>query len=498
MKKINTLLIACTVGIQLAFAVDPNHPYDDRRAPSSKAPVKNPPMLIALSSDDNFDIGGMQWILETLKSRKHHDGSSLRMSFYSNSGFSWHSDSYIDSLYGTFLEAYKGGNEVTSHTQSHPFCVNGDTRLSDTVILHELESNIEDLASIGIKKEHMYGFRTPYVTYTDSTFIAVKKAGFTYDASINDGIDLKPGEYHWPYTLDTKNSNNLNEDGLENPPLGWDTTQGPRPEPVEPSYAPGNHLAISYNNYMNDTPIRRHSGLWELPLYALRVPDSLIAPLDSSLGYKSGGMSIPALEVLIQQGGFTKERALATLKHHFRLIYEGNRSPMVVVFHTPNFSTTFSDFDDKYPNCSDPLDRQWIIEQFIDFALEQDDVWFVSGEQVINFCKEPVSVDAFRPDDFTAIPIDTSFVSIADEGGNPVSTNMQLTYHDRAVSISLPTPQKVTVAIISTSGRKLFEQQRSIQAGMNSVAIPVELSAGSYIVQISGAAINKSMKITIQ
>lgn len=493
MKKMNTLLISLTVGAQLALAVDPNHPYEDRRAPSPTAPVENPPMLIALSSDDNFNIEGMEWMIETLKTRKHRDGSNLRMSFYSNTEF-W-SASYTKRLYATFLEAYKMGSEVTSHTATHPFCVNGETRLSDEVILDELQRSIEDLESIGIPKEHMFGFRTPHVAYTDSTFIALKRAGFIYDASINDGMDLLPGEYNWPYTLDTPNSTNLNEDGLENPPGSWDVTMGPAPAPAEPSYAPGNHLALSYNNYMNDTPVRRHSGLWELPLYAFRAPDSLIPPLDSVLGYNSSGITMPLIEGLIQQGQFTKERALAVLKHHFKEVYNGNRAPMVVVFHTPNFSTTHTAVNVHYPNCSDPRDRQWIVEQFIDFALEQEDVWFVSGEQVINYCKNPVSVDAFRPDDYSAIPVEQ--VSIGSENVKQISAGA-VTCSDRTVSISLPNSQETTVSVMSLTGRKLAEQKSPMTAGMNHYSIPAGLSAGTYIVQISGAQFSRSLKVTLQ
>ncbi len=492
------IVAALMLAVTQLFAVDPNNSYTDRRAPSQVAPVDNPPMLIALSSDDNFNIEGMEWMIETLRSRKHRDGSCLRMSFYSNTEF-WLGSSYVNKLYGTFLQAYKMGNEVTSHTASHVYCVNGDTRLSNEVILDELERSIEDLASIGIKKEHMAGFRTPYVTYTDSTFIALKKAGFTYDASINDGMDLTPGEYNWPYTLDTPNSKNLNEEGMENPPGVWDeATLGPAPLPAEPSYAPGNHLAISYNNYMNGTPIRKHSGLWELPLYAIRVPDSLIAPLDSSLGYGSGGICMPLVEGLLEQGKFTKERALESLKHHFKEVYNGNRAPMVLVLHTPNFSITNHNANEKYPNCSDPINRQWIIEQFIDFALEQEDVWFVSGEQVINFCKRPVSVDLFHPDNFSDIPIDTIPLSIVNNGVKPVNSTTNFTYSNRTISISFITPQETTVSILSLSGRKIVEQQSFMQAGSNQYAIPWALSAGTYIVQVAGAEFTQSMKITLQ
>jgi len=471
MIKKYVLITALTVGVQLCSAVDPGRLYADRKAPSTDAPVENPPMLIALSSDDNYNIEGMLWMINTLETRKHVDSSNLRMSFYCNTGFLGNSRSYVDALYATFLQAYKMGNEVSSHTATHPFCVNGEERLSDREILAELNQSIDDLVSIGIKREHMYGFRTPYVAYTDSTFIAVKQAGFTYDASLSDAAD---GNYHWPYTLDTKNSFNLNDNGLENPPESWDEeTDGPSPEPIEPSFAPGNHLSLSYNNYTNRTPVRKHSGLWEIPLYTLQVPDSLIPPLDSALGYGSKGLVLPTIEGLIQEGDFTKEQTLETLKHQFKEIYNGNRAPMVVVFHTPNFSTTNNIFNETYLKCSDPLDRQWIVEQFIDFALAKEDVWFVSGEQVINYCKNPVPADEFKPDEYSSIPIDTTNATAIHTRAKPVS-HRGVSLVNRNLHLSLANVTSATITICNLRGQEIAPAKQ------------VQLTDGKGIVPLDG------------
>lgn len=414
---------AVLLGTQALLAVNPNHSYSDRKAPSTKAPVDNPPMLIVLGSDDNYNIEGMEWITESIAERRHADSTRLRMSFYCNT--EWDYQLGLNGLFETFQKAYALGNEVSSHTASHIKCSAPDgssDRLSDTVIYDEMIRNIDSLAALGIKKEHMFGFRTPQLAVTDSTFTAVQRVGFDYDCSIYDaGLTFTAGEYHWPYTLDTKNSFRINEDGLEKPS---DWSQGI--EPIEPSYAPGNHLSFSNNNATNRAPVRRHSGLWELPVYLLTAPQNLHAVIDKHFGYQAGGLVGGSFEDLIQGdtsntvprkyygAALTKEQGLEVLKHHFEKVYKGNRSPMTILLHSNNFSPTTGN-DEMFPQCSKAEDRQWLVEQFMNYALSKKEVWFVSGEQAIKYCQNPVSADQFNPDDYTAIPVtDTTTYEIID------------------------------------------------------------------------------------
>lgn len=511
MKKAHTIVLTLTAAVQLLFAVDPNHPYEDRRAPSQEPPIENPPMLIVLGADDNFNLEGMEWMLQTLADRKHSDGSNLRMSFYCNSRWSWMPNK--DELMQTFKTAYLMGNEVTSHTATHIKCsapVGDPTRYSDDTIYAEIQSNIDDLAELGIKKEHMIGFRTPYLAITDSTFIAVQRAGFTYDCSIVSWSQYKPGKYNWPYTLDTKNSMLLNNDGLELPPLWWDTTtSGPRPEPIEPSYAPGNHLSVAYNNYTNRAPIRKHSGLWELPLYQVYCHDSLISKLDKGMGYTTGGAASLGLEDLVMGDttngpdktvkgpAFTKEEALETLKHHFNLVYNGNRSPMTLLLHTPNFSPTTGN-DHNYQSCSDAKDRQWFVEQFIDFALTKEDVWFVSGEQAINFCRQPVSADEFDPNAFSAIPVEvTSIVS-----KKPREASMFKSYlhsiSSENLSLTIHEAGEYSIKILSLNGRELRSFKKYLSTGSHILKMDKALVNSMVVCQISFDGKSKFEKVVIK
>lgn len=509
----NILAILLLNSLQL-FAIDPNNPYTDRRAPLSDAPHENPPMLIALSSDDNFDLKGMEWMIETLNSRRHADSSNLRMTFFCNTRWgNWKKD--VNQLYASFKEAYNWGNEVTSHTATHIACVstvNGEKiRLSDDSIYNDIEHSIIDLENIGIAREHMAGFRTPYVSITDSTFIAIKKMGFTYDASAVDGQVSLPGDFHWPFTIDTPNDTLLNEDGLELPPSWWDETlMGPTPEPIEVSYLPGNHLSFNYNNYTNRAPIRQHSGLWELPLNALYAPDSLINHVNEALGYISGGIAGISIEELIMGdtsdsetpvatgAEMSKEQALATLIHTFDETYAGNRSPMSIVFHTPNFSEGFNEYNYLYPYCNDPLDRQWIVEQFIDYALQKEEVWFVSGEQVINYCKNPVSVDNFHPDNFSDISI-TATTDIHQINSMATKSNctIQLTSGNK-LSLKINKSGFYTVKILSLNGRVLFSQKSSFSVGKHIIEIGDIEFNGIVVAQVKLGSHMNFKKIILQ
>ncbi len=506
MKKRYATIAAALMISSHAYSVG-TYDYSDRRAPSSEAPVENPPMLVVLGSDDNYNLEGMEWMNRVLAERKHSDGSNIRMSFYSNTR--WQYQTQNEKLFKEFKKSYDMGNEVSSHTASHIMCSapeGSSKRLSDDAIYAEIQNNISDMEKMGIKKEHMFGFRTPYLALTDSTYTAIKKSEFLYDCSVYEGFNEKPGGYYWPYTLDTKNGFNLDGNGLEMGPSWWDeATMGPKPAPMEPSFAPGNHLAFTYNNYTNRAPIRQHSGLWVLPAYIIVAPDSMVAHLDTAFGYWTGGIVGGTLEDLFfgdlsgkkpkkaQGAAFTKEQALQTLIHHFDNVYAGNRTPLTLCFHTPNFSPTINQ-DNVSPNCS-YKDRQWVVEQFLDYCLTKKDTWIVSGEQAINYCRKPVPADQFVADEYSAIPVATTsaaepivkksgFVTINGLKGSTLSLNI-----DRA--------DQYRITLFSPSGRELSTMTKTLEQGMQSVDLAAGAS-GMVLVQVERNGMVVTQKMNLQ
>lgn len=500
------ITLAGLLSVQSLLAVNPDHSYLDRCTPSRVSPVENPPMLIVMGSDDNFNTEGMEWMLDVLSKRKHKDGSNLRMSFYCNTRWSDISDT--NALFKTFKKAYDMGNEVTSHTATHIKCaapVGSEDRLSDDSIYTEIMNNIDDLERIGIKREHMFGFRTPYLAITDSTYIAVQRAGFDYDCSAYEGQDqilgARPGNFRWPFTIDTKNDVFLSENGLELPPLWWDPNDMGELLPIEPSYIPGNHLAISNNNRVNRAPIRKHSGLWELPVYCIYAPDSLVGKLDTAYGYQTGGIAGEAFDVLlsgdttgqklVRGAAFTREQGLETLTHHFDAVYNGNRSPMTILFHTQNFSPTTGN-DHHFPRCTDAKDRQWMVEQFVDYALSKDNVWFVSGEQAINYCKNPVSAENFKPDSYSAIePLTTKILPFYQE---VKSSNTSISYSNKKLRLQVSQKGVHQIEICSLNGKLLKVIKEEFVEGVHDIVADINYN-GIALVRVLHPSGSNVMKV---
>ncbi len=91
-----------------------------------------------------------------------------------------------------------------------------------------------------------------------------------------------------------------------------------------------------------------------------------------------------------------KEQSIKTLKNTLDLMYAGNRTPMTVGAH----SQMYFGEETSFPNISSETDRQAVFTEFLDYAIGFDNVWFVTGAQVINYMKKPVKSSEFDPDDY--------------------------------------------------------------------------------------------------
>jgi hypothetical protein len=348
-----------------------------------QAPVDNPPMLIVLGSDDNTSPEGLDWIISYLEDRTHDDGTDLRMSFYANTHMG--SDSWENNpdLVQQMTRAYQNGHEVSSHTATHPHFVdgaawlldeNGDTigrnedqvRLSLDEIREEIVQNIEVLETAGIPREHMRGFRTPYLAFSDSVFTIAKELGFEYDCSVTESQG-NPVAHRWPYDM-----NNGIIDGSDQ--SWWITT--------------------------HDTPVRSHPGLWQLPSYSIQAHPDDWAYLESLASWNTEGL-VTGLDWNMwaePEGGveFNKDQSIRALKYTLDEKLRGSRAPMAFGMHSQYYVEGGSSF----PNINGYMEKRAIIEEFIDYALQQDNVWFVNGAQVIEYMKNPVSAENFNPDDY--------------------------------------------------------------------------------------------------
>lgn len=387
MKQLKALLSTACAASYL-FAVGGDYDYSSRQAPSQTAPVSNPPQLIILGSDDNTSEEGLDWLVEYLKSKKHSDGTALHMSFYSNTQYwSYSEEGTIkvrEDLIGAHKRAYAENHEITNHTKDHIYCVEGKAgpdqkRLGIDKIQTQMQDVIEIMEANGISPKTMKGFRTPYLAYSDSTFSAAVNEGFTYDCSVNEGGEWGQyaGNYYWPYTLDQM----VDGDG---------------------NYAPGNNKQYSWWSKTYDTPIRKHDGYWELPCYLWVADPQDTAYMSQVFPYEHGGKITGLDWNLWAEAKFNKDQSLRCLKYTLDKMYDGNRTPFTVGMH----SQYYIDYkgQSSFTNITNHLDRRWVIEKFIDYALSKgDDIYFVSGSQAIAYCMNPVSADEFNPDDYLTI-----------------------------------------------------------------------------------------------
>ncbi|KAL4440382.1 hypothetical protein ABPG75_003383 [Micractinium tetrahymenae] len=101
------------------------------------------------------------------------------------------------------------------------------------------------------------------------------------------------------------------------------------------------------------TKAERWPGLWEVPLWVLQTSNY---PMDA---------------YAMDPGG----DVFQLLKINFDAAYSGNRAPIPIYMHKP---WMVEDSNQKY------------VQQFMDYALQKGDVWFVTMHQLIDWMRNPI------------------------------------------------------------------------------------------------------------
>ncbi|KAF8899375.1 hypothetical protein BD779DRAFT_1607831 [Infundibulicybe gibba] len=218
------------------------------------------------------------------------------------------------------------------------------TSLSYTnyTLVTEINGNLIALNALaGIPMTAMKGFRAPFLNYTADTLKLLYKSRFTYDSSATAAVPVTDPDTdaYWPYTLDNGMANNcLTVPG---------TCQG---EPKLP-------------------------GLWEIPMYAF---------------FDNAGAAGPHLmdPWLDNANGANRPNDTATLEYMMKTFndhYNGNRQPIGLYTHPIHLSRT-------YPGVNAQNSTIDMINIFLDWAQEQQNVWIVSNEQLLDWVRHPVPV----------------------------------------------------------------------------------------------------------
>ncbi|TFY78825.1 hypothetical protein EWM64_g5184 [Hericium alpestre] len=235
---------------------------------------------------------------------------------------------------------FVAGNEIADHTMTHVGTPPDD----------EVDGNLIALNALaGIPLSSIIGFRAPFLNYSMDTLKHLAAAKFTYDSSASASIPVTDSgtDAYWPYTLDYGMAN----DCLAVPGMC-------KGEPKLP-------------------------GFWEVPMYALfdsRGPDG-IHLMDPWLDTADGNTAV------------NDSATLEFMKSTFSAHYGNNRQPFGLYTHPIHVSRSV-------PGATVSNSTIAMINAFLDWAQEQNNVWIVSSEQLLAWVRNPVPVsqlDSFEP-----------------------------------------------------------------------------------------------------
>ncbi len=363
--------------------------------PPANLPVEQVPLFVTMGFDDNGHSGwidesrieGMRWASEFFASLTNPDGTGNSSTYdgFPGSVSFYHTSKYIlgeseepsELVRKSWYNAIQAGHEAGCHTQNHE----EGGEFSEEKWRLEMQLCVDDLAKpysdrvgifgLGLNRDQLPGFRTPYLDYNDNTFKAIKSMGFRYDCSIEEGgqPDQDGTNFYWPYTMD----------------------QG----------SPGNQ----YTSSQEETPlIAPVPGLWEMPCHmVICPPDELCEQYGVASGFRDRMAAIDAAEYdselfdtaegkitgldynCLAMFNMSAEEWLATLKYTLDLRIAGNRAPFLFGGHTD----VYADGYDICPNIS-IADRRRVLEEFFQYALTKPMVRVVSYNKIIDWLENPI------------------------------------------------------------------------------------------------------------
>jgi len=332
----------------------------DNVAPSIDPPgglaANRVPMFVLLGYDDNAYADGINWTLETLRGRKNADGTAALATFFISAGFA--SDHFNDAggqnvtdVLNAWRKIKAEGHEIANHSWSHGQQLAGSDRAAWQAELTKANDLFVNV--LGVEKCKLWGFRTPFLGFSQNTFDAIKASGLRYDTSVEFGYDWwqPPGSdkgwgpgtaesgkhYYWPFTMDGPF------------PTGF-FAKGVAPSP----------------------------GLWEIPVYTFNKitgeTAATVTGFDFNLWTKSQSDS---------SFNFTE-----VLKNSLDQRLAGNRSPFSVGLHTDIYSQFNQAANSTWTNFNYQARRKALAD-FIDYALTRPEVRLVTFRQLIAWMRKP-------------------------------------------------------------------------------------------------------------
>ncbi|KAF9488197.1 hypothetical protein BDN71DRAFT_1424830 [Pleurotus eryngii] len=234
--------------------------------------------------------------------------------------------------YSLVTDWFVAGNEIADHTVNHV----GDPSAG------EINGNLIALNALaGIPLASIKGFRAPFLNYSVDTLKRLYESKFTYDSSASASVPVTDpnSDAFWPYTLDYGMAN----DCLEVP----GSCKG---EPKLP-------------------------GFWEIPMYAFF----------DNLGAAGPHLMDPWLDNANGASAINDTATLEYMKNTFTAHYNGNRQPIGLYTHPIHVSRSV-------PGSTASNSTVNMINAFLDWAQNQQNVWIISSEQLLDWVQHPTPV----------------------------------------------------------------------------------------------------------
>ncbi|KAI0706171.1 hypothetical protein BC835DRAFT_1223104, partial [Cytidiella melzeri] len=232
--------------------------------------------------------------------------------------------------YTLVTDWYVAGNEIADHTMTHVGSPSSGEINGNLIALNALA---------GIPMSSLKGFRAPYLQYTKETLELLAAAEFLYDSSAAASIPVTDPDTDafWPYTLDNGMANNC----------------------------------LAVNGTCKGEP--KLPGFWEVPMYAFFDQRGVAGPhlMDPWLDAANGAATVNDTATL--------QYMQSTFNDH----YNNKRQPIGLYTHPIHLAT-------NYPGVTPLTSTINMINQFLDWAQTQQDVWIVSTEQLLSWVQNPV------------------------------------------------------------------------------------------------------------
>jgi hypothetical protein len=392
------------------------------------------PQFVVVSYDDCINPTSQAFIDDLQADLANPDGRSIPATYFLSVINCWEAGG-VPSDAGLIRRLYENGNEIANHTFSHNVSSMASTTAWESELVLLENFLIEE---VGIPREHITGFRAPWLATSDAMFHVLMDRGYTYDSSLMEqpfydaSLSSGPDGYVWPHTLDYGAA-------------------------VSCGFFPG-----------NECPSKQLSGLWTIPLYFMTDPRGTEAPADSVYyGAFDPGADLSGGPIL------TGQKLYDLLWWNFEQRVQGNRAPFTLAFHA-------SQLQDEA--------RRETLNRFMGDILQVEGVWAVTMNGLIEWLKDPAPASqmaAWYSEYCERYPCgqfvaeEPSLGEPFEVGAYPNPTRGNLTFR-----LGTPAVESFEVAVYDALGRRVLNQYQTA-AGEREIHLDLSaVVAGVYVYRL--------------